>query len=87
MVLNQNKVNRTMLNLSIKKVPDELVSRLRARAKLHHRSLQGELLTILEEAVHSGRLTLGEVHQRVSTLEVSTGADSAAMLREDRDAR
>ena len=76
-----------MLNLSIKKVPDELVSHLKARAKLHHRSLQGELMTILEEAVHFGRLTLGEVHQRVNTLGVSTEADSTAMLREDRDAR
>ncbi|MCP4407664.1 MAG: Arc family DNA-binding protein [Gammaproteobacteria bacterium] len=38
-------------NLSIKKVPDELVAHLRSRAKDHHRSLQGELLSIIEASV------------------------------------
>jgi plasmid stability protein len=32
------------VNLSIKNVPDEVVAELRAQAKRHHRSLQGELL-------------------------------------------
>ena len=35
------------LNLSIKNVPDELVERLRRRAKKHHCSLQGELMAFL----------------------------------------
>lgn len=37
------------VSLSIKNVPDELAERLRARAKRNHRSLQGELLALLEE--------------------------------------
>lgn len=35
------------VNLSIKNVPDELAEALRQRARLNHRSLQGELMAIL----------------------------------------
>lgn len=38
------------VNLSIKDVPDELAERLRQRAARHHRSLQGELMSIIEQA-------------------------------------
>ena len=38
------------VNLSIKGVPDELAQRLRERAERHHRSLQGELMAIIEQA-------------------------------------
>jgi plasmid stability protein len=40
-----------MPNLSIKSVPEELAESLRQRAARNHRSLQGELMAILEEAV------------------------------------
>jgi len=36
------------VTLSVKNVPDKLAERLRQRAASHHRSLQGELLAILE---------------------------------------
>jgi len=39
------------VNLSIKEVPDALADRLRARAERNHRSLQGELMAIIELAV------------------------------------
>ena len=39
------------VNISIKSVPDELARRLRERAARNHRSLQGELLAIIEQAV------------------------------------
>ena len=39
------------VNLSIKGVPDALAERLRARAERNHRSLQGELMAIVSEAV------------------------------------
>jgi len=39
------------INLSIKNVPEALADALRARAQAHHRSLQGELMSILEAAV------------------------------------
>lgn len=38
------------VNLSIKDVPDDLADRLRERAARHHRSLQGELMAIVEAA-------------------------------------
>jgi plasmid stability protein len=38
------------VNLSIKDVPDALAQALRERAARHHRSLQGELMAIIEEA-------------------------------------
>jgi plasmid stability protein len=38
------------VNLSIKKVPDDIVARLKERALRHHRSVRGELLAIIEEA-------------------------------------
>src|SRR5258707_123043 len=39
------------VNLSIENAPDHVVDRLRQRAKLHRRSLQDELLAIIETAV------------------------------------
>ncbi|KWT94341.1 MULTISPECIES: Arc family DNA-binding protein [unclassified Variovorax] len=41
-----------MANLSIKDVPDDLAERLRQRAARNHRSLQGELMAIIERAIH-----------------------------------
>jgi plasmid stability protein len=38
------------VNLSIKDVPDDVAERLRARAARNHRSLQGELMSIVEQA-------------------------------------
>ena len=42
------------VNVSIKGVPDELAARLRERAGANHRSLQGELMAILHEAMAAG---------------------------------
>ena len=38
------------INLSIKGVSSQVAERLRARAERHHRSLQGELMAIVEHA-------------------------------------
>lgn len=38
------------VNLSIKGVPDAVAERLRLRAERNHRSLQGELMAIVEQA-------------------------------------
>ena len=40
------------VNLSIKEVPDATADRLRARAERNHRSLQGELMAIIERAAN-----------------------------------
>ena len=77
------------VNLSIKNVPDELAERLRRRAERSHRSLQGELMTILTEAAGRSpdRLSIQEVRRRAAELGLRTPGESAAMVREDRDAR
>ena len=76
-----------MKSLSIKNVPDELVERLKTRAKRNHRSMQGEMLAIMEEAVPSGRLTLQDVYRLGRDLGLKTSGDSTAIIREERDAR
>ena len=43
-----------MANLSIKDVPEPLAEALRQRAARNHRSLQGELMAIIERAAHDG---------------------------------
>lgn len=43
-----------MPNLSIKDVPEGIAEALRQRAARNHRSLQGELMAIIQEAVHAG---------------------------------
>jgi plasmid stability protein len=75
------------VTLSIKKVPQPLVTRLRRRAAAHHRSLQGELLSILEEALDPKRATISEVQKQLAKLGLRTADQSARMIREDRDAR
>ena len=76
------------VNLSIKNVPDDLAAGLRARAARHHRSIQGELMAILEEAVTPDRrLSASEVLKRVRDLRLSTPSEATAMVRADRNAR
>lgn len=76
------------VNLSIKNVPDQVAEMLRQRAAAHHRSLQGELLAILEDAVVAppAALTAAQVLARIRGAGVATPAEAAAMIRADRDA-
>jgi antitoxin FitA len=75
-------------NLSIKNAPDDLVAWLKERAAKNHRSLQGELLAIIEEAVRPRRkLTPDEVLAKIRRLGLTTPSESADMVRADRDAR
>lgn len=76
------------VNLSIKNVPEEWVRRLRQRAGQHHRSLQGELLSILEDSLNrqdkvSPQNLLAELRQRG----LRTPRESATIVRKDRDGR
>jgi plasmid stability protein len=76
------------LNLSIKNVPDELVERLRRRAAASHRSMQGELMAMLEEALtERGPLTPKEVLERVREMGLETPDEAVQMIRADRDSR
>ena len=90
------------VNLSVKNVPASLVRRLRERAKRNHRSMQGELMTILEESLDYGAIMetravyragtdaamdAADVHRMARGLNLRTGSDSTRLIREDRDAR
>ena len=76
------------VNLSIKNVPDELAQLLRERAAQNHRSLQGELMVILEQSVEEkATLTPNDVLDEVVNLGLSTGAEAATMIRDERDKR
>lgn len=74
-------------SISIKNVPDEIVSLLRERAKKNHRSLQGELLSLLEEAVTTESLDVDELARHLRALELTTPDEATELVRELRDGR
>jgi plasmid stability protein len=77
---------RLSVNISIKNVPEALAQRLRDRAEKNRRSLQRELLVILEEAA-GPRLSAREAMDRVRELGLKTPGDSVRLIRQMRDAR
>ena len=83
---NQSRSGTMPVTLSIKNAPDDVVHRLRLRAEQHHRSLQGELLAIIEEAVRpSHPRDPYEVLDEVRRLGLNTPSESTAIIRADRD--
>jgi plasmid stability protein len=75
------------VNLSIKNVPDDVAEELRRRAARNRRSLQGELLVILEETVaRNSRLSPSELLREIRSAGLRTPAESTQFVREDRDA-
>lgn len=78
------------VNLSIKNAPDEVVKRLKARAARHHRSLQGELMALIEIAAReeeAGIFTPAEVLDRVRAAGIRSPADSVRVIRRLREGR
>jgi plasmid stability protein len=88
------------VNLSVRDVPDALAERLRSRAKRNHRSLQQELLSILESAAAerhpkpSSRSRPGDYYTSIDEVVARTrklfpqGTESsAAFIRAMRDGR
>lgn len=77
------------VNLSIKNAPDDVVERLRERAKRNHRSLQGELLAIVEDATRPApqKLTPMELLAEARKLGLHSKSEAVADIRADRDSR
>jgi plasmid stability protein len=74
------------VTLSIKNVPDDLAQRLGKRAEVHHRSLQGELMAIIEAAAMQPVRSLRELGEYAVKLGLrGNSGESARMVREDRD--
>jgi plasmid stability protein len=80
-----------MAQILVRDLDDALVARLKERAKQNHRSLQGEVKAILEEAAPMA--TKAEVRaiadkwQRYWKEQGKTFSDSTDLIREDRDQR
>ncbi|MGH9442031.1 MAG: FitA-like ribbon-helix-helix domain-containing protein [Thermoanaerobaculia bacterium] len=75
------------VNISIKNVPDDLATQIRRRAARSKRSLQGELLVILEEAAaREAKLPPQEVYDRARKSGLKTPREAVEMLRRDRRA-
>ena len=76
----------SILDLSIKSVPEDQVRRLRERAKANHRSLQGELRALIDAATGTPRrLGIDEIVTRVKGLNLTRRDEAARLIREDRD--
>jgi plasmid stability protein len=75
------------VSLSIKAVPDDLARALRRRAARNHRSIQGELMHILESAVRPRPFRAEEFVCRLQAIGVESSAESTAIIRKDRDRR
>jgi plasmid stability protein len=89
------------VNLSVKNVPDELADKLRARAERNHRSLQRELIAILEQAVQPGgleplpdvlatparRIGVDEMYAIAKRLFPKGSPSSVDFIRQSRDGR
>ena len=89
MVAKKNKLSMAALSLTVRNIPRPIFERLRDRAVRHRRSMQGEILAILEAAATepAARRSALETLQRVRALGVRTPAESVEMIRDDRDGR
>jgi plasmid stability protein len=82
------------VDLSIKRVPDDVARRLRRRAEQHHRSLQGELMAILQEAVASAqagaslpREATAPAYRAAGSRRIAPASESALIIRQAREGR
>ena len=76
------------VNLSIENAPDDVVERLQQRAKRNRRSLQEELLAIIEIAAGEDQSsTPAELLALVRWLGLQTPNEATALIRADRDVR
>lgn len=75
-----------MAQVLVRDLDSELLERLKTRARLHGRSLQGELKAILEAAAVFSMAEAQEASARWrQRLAGRTTSDSSELIREDRD--
>ena len=77
------------LSLTVRNIPRPVFEQLRERAARHRRSMQGEILAILEAAASNPvvRRTALETLRHVRSLGLASPAESIEMIRADRDDR
>ena len=69
------------VSFSLKNVPDDLAARLKAQAARNHRSIQGELMAILEKAVGRPRLSRDEMLAEIERLGLAPTRNKASRKR------
>lgn len=78
-----------MAQLLVRDLDEDLVGALKAQAREHHRSLQGEVKAILER--HIGRSDNADLRARMEKFRTGFGGkvlpDSTDLIREMRDER
>jgi plasmid stability protein len=75
-------------NVLVRDLDDDVLSRLKASAKTHRRSLQAEIHEVLRAASLRSLAETRRLSTRwIKRLSGTRHADSADLIREDRDAR
>ena len=75
-----------MAQILVRKLPDAVVERLKARAKRHSRSLEAEVRDILEQAVSGKKAEFFEAADAMrARLAGGHHTETWKLLREDRD--
>ena len=69
------------VNLSVKNVPEAIAAKLRERAARNHRSLQGELMAILENAAIEPNVTRTSAGGASYEIEASTAPNEGLLDR------
>jgi plasmid stability protein len=78
---------RLPVTLSVKDVPDDLADALRSRARANRRSLQGELMAMIERHVGVRPFQAAALLGAIRRIGLATPDGSTRMVREDRDGR
>jgi antitoxin FitA len=84
---NEIEISMKTASLTVRNIPKVVLERIRARAISHRRSMQGEILAILEASAAETvtRRSVSDVLERIRSQGLSTEAESTSMLRADRD--
>jgi antitoxin FitA len=75
------------VSISLKDVPDGLADALRDQAKQNHRSVQGELMHILETAVRPRPFRAIALMREIEKMGFTSQANSTDIIRKARDRR
>jgi plasmid stability protein len=60
-----NRQLSVMVSIILKNIPEQLYTQLKVQAKLHHRSINGEIIHCLEKAVLPSRISPAELRARM----------------------
>lgn len=81
-----------MANITLKNIPEDLYERLKSAARLHHRSINREIIACIDSALSSSDTTQSQHLERARMLRANLGErrfssdEIVAMIRKARDA-